>query len=136
MSSKPLSLSIKIIIKDQSGNCLLLKRSPNSKANAGKWEFPGGKVDPGENFEEALIREVKEETGLVVSISRLLGATEVELAERKIIYLIMEGRLESGKVVTSEEHEDFRWIAPRALSGIDLVEQFKRFIEENSHIIL
>ena len=135
MSRKPLLLSTKIIIKDQSGNCLLLKRSPNSKANAGKWEFPGGKVDPGENFEEALIREIEEETGLVVSINCLLGATEVELAERKIIYLIMEGRLESGKVVTSEEHEDFMWIAPNEIPGMDLVEQFKRFIVENTHKI-
>ena len=41
--------------------CLLLKRSRSPKGNPGKWRFPGGKIDPGESFDEALLREVAKE---------------------------------------------------------------------------
>lgn len=124
-------LSVKVLVRDKNGNCLVLKRSLSSKANAGKWEFPGGKVDQGENFEKALVREVKEETGLTISLSRLIGAQEVELPERKIIYLILEGYFESGQVCLSDEHENFLWAKPHQIIKMDLVEQFKRFVEEN-----
>ena len=48
------SLSVKVIIHDDQGRVLLLQRVPEtSRHNAGKWEFPGGKVDAGENFEQS-----------------------------------------------------------------------------------
>jgi 8-oxo-dGTP diphosphatase len=67
MKEKPYGLSVKMVLRDDNGRCLLLKRSMNSKWYAGKWEFPGGKVDPGENFGDALLREVFEETGLRIT---------------------------------------------------------------------
>ena len=51
MLGKPLRLSVKIVVRDDAGRCLLLKRSLTSKGNPGKWEFPGGKIDPGESFD-------------------------------------------------------------------------------------
>ncbi len=50
---------------------LLIARRPEGKALAGLWEFPGGKVEPGEHPEEALIRELYEELGIVVSSEQL-----------------------------------------------------------------
>jgi ADP-ribose pyrophosphatase YjhB (NUDIX family) len=61
------------------GHLLLLKRSNRSKNNVGKWAPPGGKTEVGESFDEALLREVAEETGLVVSILYVVGLTELEL---------------------------------------------------------
>ena len=73
MAGKPLALSVKVVVRDVSGRCLLLKRSLRSKGNPGKWDLPGGKVDPGENFTQGILREVAEETGL--TIYRLAGTT-------------------------------------------------------------
>lgn len=60
MSKKPFALSVKVVIRDGNGRCLLLKRSMSSKWNKAKCDFPGGKVDPGEDFEQAMLCEVAE----------------------------------------------------------------------------
>ena len=52
---KPFALCAKVIIGDDQGRCLLLRRSAASKANKGKWDLPGGQVDSGEDFEEAVL---------------------------------------------------------------------------------
>ncbi|MDH7487214.1 MAG: NUDIX domain-containing protein [Anaerolineae bacterium] len=129
MSDKPFALSIKVVIRDEADRCLLLRRSASSKGNPGKWEFPGGKVEAGEDFDAALLREVAEETGLTVSLHRVAGAAESEMPTRKVAYLILEGRLESGQVRLSSEHEDYAWVAPHDLLGMDLVEQFRPFAQ-------
>ena len=127
MSTKPFALSVKVVIRDKAGQCLLLKRSLSSKGSPGKWEFPGGKAELEEKFDEALFREVTEETGLTISLQRVAGAAEFELPTRKIAYLIMEARLESGEVRLSSEHIDFIWVTPGELPTMDLAEQFISF---------
>lgn len=132
MSGKPFALSIKVAIRDKAGRCLLLRRSPSSKGNPGKWEFPGGKVESGENFDVALLREVAEETGLTISLQRVAGATEYELPDRKVAYLILEGHLEAGQVRLSSEHDDYAWVTLDRLPTMDLVEQFRPFAQTYS----
>ena len=134
MSGKSYALSIKVVIRDEAGRCLLLKRSLSSKGNPGKWEFPGGKVEAGENFEAGLLREVAEETGLTISLQRVVGAAEFELPDRKVAYLILEGRLESGQVRLSSEHTDYAWVAPQELPTMDLAEQFRPFAQAYSQL--
>jgi 8-oxo-dGTP diphosphatase len=132
MAGKPLRLSVKIIVRDDAGRCLLLKRSTGSKGNPGKWELPGGKIDPGESLDEALLREVAEETGLTISIQGVVGAAESELPAWKVVYLILEGRVESGEVRLSEEHDDYVWVDPQKLPTMDLADQFRPFAEAYS----
>ena len=122
MLGKPMKLSVKIVVRDQAGRCLVLKRSMSSGGNPGKWEFPGGKIDPGEGLDEALLREVVEETGLAISIQGVAGTAESELPTAKLVYLILGGRLESGQVRLSEEHHDYVWVDPRELPTVDLAE--------------
>ena len=129
MPQKPFALSVKVVIRDETGHCLLLKRSLNSKGNPGKWEFPGGKAELGERFDEALLREVSEETGLTISLTHVAGAAEYELQARKVAYIIMEARLGSGQVHLSSEHDDFSWVASRELPTMDLEEQFMVFAQ-------
>ena len=127
MAGKPLKLSVKMVVRDDSGRWLLLKRSMSSKANPCKWEFPGGKIDPGESFDEALLREVAEETGLTISIQGVAGTSESDLPTAKVVYLILEGRVESGQVRLSSEHEDYIWVDPRDLPSVDLADPFRSF---------
>lgn len=128
MPDKPFALSVKVLIRDAEGRCLLLKRSMSSKGNPGKWDLPGGKVDAGENLETGLLREVAEETGLTISLQRVLGAAESEAPTKRVAYLIFQGRIESGQVHLSSEHEDFTWVHYRDLVKVDLAEQFRPLI--------
>ena len=127
MSQKPLMLSAKVVIHDEKGRCLLLRRSMNSKGNPGKWDFPGGKVDPSETFEQGLLREIAEETGLSISLCHVLGAAESESPTARVVYLILEGQLKSGQPRLSSEHDDFVWVERKALSSMDMPSQFRRF---------
>lgn len=132
MLGKPLRLSVKMLVLDKDGRCLLLKRSMSSKGNPGKWDLPGGKIDSGENFDEALLREVSEETGISVSIHRVLGTAESELRKVRVIYLILEGHLESGQVRLSSEHDDYIWVNPQELPKMNLADQFQQFAKSYS----
>lgn len=125
VNDKPYSLSVKVAVMDAGGRCLLLKRSAKSKGNPGKWELPGGKVNSGEDFDRALVREVMEETGLSIALDRVLGAAERELPGRRIAYLIMAGSPRSGTVRLSEEHDDSAWVLPEEFKGREIVEQLK-----------
>ncbi|HEX7587290.1 MAG TPA: NUDIX domain-containing protein [Anaerolineae bacterium] len=132
MSSKPFALSIKVVIFDRARRCLVLKRSTKSKVNMGKWDFPGGKAEPGEKFDQALLREVKEETALKISLQHFAGGAESETPTRRVICLIMQARIKSGKVRLSDEHDDYAWVNLRDLTKVDLAPQFKAFAKAYS----
>jgi|WetSurMetagenome_2_1015567.scaffolds.fasta_scaffold622933_1 8-oxo-dGTP diphosphatase len=129
MFLKPYALSVKAVILNKSGECLLLKRSFDSANNPGKWEFPGGKVEGNEKFDEALLREVHEETGLTISLMRVAGSAEYELPARRIAYIIMECRPNLGEVKLSKEHLEFTWASPDEIQSLDLAEQFIPFVK-------
>ena len=131
MGRKPFAFSGKALVTDGSGRYLLIRRSKASKHNAGKWDLPGGKVDPGEDIDQALIREVAEETGLTVSLERVIGAAESETPLKRVAYLIFEGSVGDGKVTLSDEHDCHKWVAREELGDADVCAQFapllKRF---------
>lgn len=130
-SGKRFVLSVKSLVLDNEGRCLLLKRSMSSKGNPGKWDLPGGKMDDCECFDEALIREVCEETGLDISMTGLVGSAESESETRKIVYLIMESRCLSGSQVRlSDEHDEYAWVERRELGSMDVVPQLRSVVNE------
>jgi len=130
MSSKPWRLSVKVLIRDSSGRFLLLKRSNCSKSNVSRWEPPGGKINVGETFDEALLREVAEETGLVISILHVAGAVEWEMAQLRLVQLLLEGSIESGQLHLSDEHEAYSWVKPEEFSTLELADWFESFAKE------
>lgn len=134
MPHKPFALSAKVLVRDLEGRCLLLKRSMTSKGNPGKWDLPGGKVDAGENLEQGLLREVTEETGLTISLQRVLGAAESESPTKKVAYIILEGFVEMGQVRLSSEHDDYAWVERQDLVRIDIAEQFRPFLKAYSRM--
>lgn len=126
---KPFVLSPRVLIVRDDGCILLMKRSAGSAWQAGKWDLPGGKIDPGEGFAEALLREAIEETGLSITLERVAGAAEWEMPTRKVAYIIMEASIASGEVTLSEEHDEYRWATPDELPQVDLCEQYIPFAQ-------
>jgi ADP-ribose pyrophosphatase YjhB (NUDIX family) len=71
------------VINDGAGRLLLILRG--HEPGKGLWSIPGGRIEPGETDEQAVVREVREETGLTVSCGRLLGAAELPGGEGAVI---------------------------------------------------
>jgi len=128
--NKPFKLAVKAILLDDHNRCLLLRRSPVCRNFVGKWEWPGGKLDDGEDFASALVREVREEASLEVEITGFGGATSFEMTAVRIVLLCMEARCAQGEVRLSEEHDEYAWVHLTDLAHWDLTDQVKPFMLE------
>lgn len=129
MSEKPFGLAVKAFVYDGEGRCLLLQRSRLSTYFGGQWDLPGGKVDPGENFDAAMLREALEETGLTISLTGVAGATEYDMPKVRVVMLFLEARAIGGEVRLSDEHDEFVWTPRSELFDMDLSDQLKAFVE-------
>jgi 8-oxo-dGTP diphosphatase len=99
-----------VALVDADGRVLLAQR-PEGKPMAGLWEFPGGKVDPGETPEAALIRELEEELGIDVSANCLAPFTFAShgYAEFHLLMPLYVCRVWQG-IVTPREGQALRWV--------------------------
>ena len=100
---------------DADGRVLIAER-PAGKAMAGLWEFPGGKIEPGERPEDSLIRELKEELGIAVKEDCLAPLTFASHAYDEfhlLMPLYVCWRWEGS--VTAKEGQDIAWVRPRQL---------------------
>ena len=82
---------------------------PADKARALLWEFPGGKVEPGESGPEALIRECREELGVTLCVGEAFMDVTHEYPELTVHLTLYESTIAEGKV-QKLEHNDVRWI--------------------------
>jgi 8-oxo-dGTP diphosphatase len=116
MTKLPITLVVAVVLIDADGRVLIAQR-PEGKQLAGLWEFPGGKVDPGERPEQALVRELKEELGVDVTEACLAPFVFASHAY-ETFHLLMPlylCRRWSGQVVR-KEHAALKWVRPNQLS--------------------
>jgi 8-oxo-dGTP diphosphatase len=102
-----------------SGGRILVQRRPAGKPMAGLWEFPGGKVEPGEVPEAALARELHEELGIALDESALVPAcfASEALGARHLLLLLYVLRDWRGEV-EARHAEELRWVTPGELRGL------------------
>ncbi|MGO4594517.1 (deoxy)nucleoside triphosphate pyrophosphohydrolase [Leifsonia sp. 2TAF2] len=114
-------LVVAAVIRD-GARVLACRRAPGKDA-AGRWEFPGGKVEPGETPEDALVREIGEELAVRIHVGRLLDRTVTVRAEGRAIDLACyDGRLDGGAPVSSTDHDELRWVPSGLLGELEWAE--------------
>ena len=127
MEKPPEIVSCRCIITDND-NILLLQRTKDDLFNAGKWEIPGGKIDPGQSAEDSQIREIKEETGLDIEpdnsdtyIDSFI-ITDGRYSGSKYISIVGLAKVIKGNVKLSPEHDDFNWVPSQEIPEYDLTD--------------
>ncbi len=103
------------------GRMLILKRAPMMTYRPGSWDLPGGHLTLGESFEDCLLREVKEETGLDVAIDYSAGLHSM-LSEPYLqaIYACRLTVFQNLKL-RPDEHVEHRWVTPAELASLELI---------------
>ena len=79
------------------------------------WEFVGGKVEAGESFADALIRECREELALEIEGARIIDSVIHEYPEKTIRLTLLECRPKAGSVPQALEHQAIRWVTPEEM---------------------
>ncbi|MFH1161935.1 MAG: NUDIX domain-containing protein [Candidatus Jorgensenbacteria bacterium] len=119
-------------------NCdhvLLVRESSkySDGTNAGKYDVPGGRLIPGQHFEEGLLREVREETGLAVQVEKPFFVNEwrpvVRGEQWQIVGIFFVCESDTDTVRLSDDHDDFLWIDPRKYTQYPLIENLKPAFE-------
>ena len=118
---------------------LILRESSQYQdgVNIGRYDVPGGRVEPGERFDTSLLREIKEETGIDVKVGRPFFVNEwrpvVKDETWQIVGTFFECFAEFDNIVLSNDHDSYEWIDPNDFRKYKLIENlipaFKSYIE-------
>jgi 8-oxo-dGTP diphosphatase len=113
----PLIPCVGAIITDDRGRLLLIKRG--HEPDAGLWSLPGGRVQPGETGEQAVVREIREETGLSVRCDRLVGSVRrTGLGGAVLDIRDYAATVTGGGLAAGDDAADARWFSPADLAGL------------------
>ena len=93
----------------ENGRVLIARRRPGA-SQAGMWEFPGGKVRPGESPAQCLKREILEELGIEIAVDEFFGESVYAYEDKTIRLLAYRVRAEGGEV-SRNDHAELAWVA-------------------------
>ncbi|MEU9849634.1 (deoxy)nucleoside triphosphate pyrophosphohydrolase [Streptomyces sp. NPDC047985] len=102
------------------GRLLAARRSAPPEL-AGRWELPGGKLEPGETGEQALVRELREELGVETRpLERVPGEWPLKPG---YVLRVWTARLVSGEPAPLQDHDELRWLGPDEIDAVDWLDQ-------------
>lgn len=122
-------MAIKVLcglIRNAHNQIFIARRAPH-KAMAGKWEFPGGKLEDGEDPKEGLQRELLEELGMTVHVGDYVGTTNHQYPNFKIELIAYQCEFMAATYELTD-HDAYAWIMPVELKDYDLAEADLPFI--------
>lgn len=115
-------------IIEQDGKVLIARRKKDDPLKD-KWEFPGGKIEPGESPEECLKRELHEELGIEAEVGEFICSSTYHYDHISIELLAYRIRGFTGNIVPVD-HDEIAWVAPNDLAGYDLPAADRPVIEK------
>lgn len=98
----------------------------------GMWEFPGGKIEPGERPEDALQREIQEELGIDITINRLLCTTDYDYPSFHLTMHCYLCEIKSGEIEL-REHKSARWLTAETLDSVEWLPADKEIVAPLRH---
>ncbi len=111
------------------GEKFMICQRPAHKARGLLWEFVGGKVEPGETKEQALIRECREELAVTVSVGEIFMDVTHEYPDLTVHLTLFNAVIADGEP-QKLEHNDIRWITPRDISDYEFCPADVEILEE------
>jgi 8-oxo-dGTP diphosphatase len=109
------------VVFDAQGRLLMIQRGHDP--GAGLWSIPGGRVEPGETDEQALVREMLEETNLQVKVDRLVGSVRREgLGGAVVDIRDYTATVTGGTLRPGDDAADARWVAAAELARLEVTE--------------
>lgn len=118
-TQKHFRIAVRGLVYNDAGQILLLRRSRPARGEMGYWELPGGGLDHGESPQQALSREVMEETRLQVVIGKPLVVWDYNRGENvQIIGMTFACHRPQGEVVLSNEHDAYQWVSVDSIYGL------------------
>lgn len=129
--SRPVPAAAGVVFRD--AEVLLVRRK--ASPYAGRWSLPGGAVELGETVHDAVVREVREETGLDVEPKEVVGVYDNIITEGDRVrfhYLLVDFlcRLIGGELDPGSDASAAEWVPPEDLEGVDLTPLAREAIEE------
>lgn len=132
---KAYGLTVRGVIKNSEGKILIVKRHPKSRTDPEMWELPGGKVEKGEHFADALVREIKEETNLDVEVGDFCEAVQNDYAHKRTVQLMMYLDDVKGEVEISDEHIESMWASIDEIETLKLSSSFKKLLDKKNFML-
>lgn len=118
-----IKVAVSAVVRDSAGRVLMIHRTDNDK-----YSIPGGGLEIGESVADAVVREVKEETGIDVEVTKLVGVfsnpdhviayDDGEVRQEFSICFVADPR--GGELRTSAESKEVKWVAPDDLGELDI----------------
>jgi 8-oxo-dGTP diphosphatase len=127
-----------VIVKDDKVLIIREAETYGDGTQIGRYHMPGGRIEPGEHFEKALRREVREETGLEIEIDYPLYIGEwhpvIKGVPHQIIAVFSVCTPKSSRVTLSNEHDDYQWIEPKKRKDFDIMDPEDKVLDRLTEI--